>query len=481
MDEEGLAWDEAEFVVRNMVAYTNHTIMTEALERWPESMVREQLPRIYQILEELNRRLCDDLWRHFPGEWDRIAKMAILAYDQVHMANLCIAYSYSVNGVSKLHGEILQRNTFHDFYTIMPKKFSYVTNGIDPRRWLMLANPLLCDLITQAIGDKWKMDADYLKDLLPMRDDAAFREKFAKVKRENKLRLSQWLILSQSDGFDPDFMLDAQAKRLHEYKRQLLNALHLLVLYNRIVDDPNYFITPRCVVFAAKASPGYRRAKQIIHLINAISSFIAKHPRASKMLKVIFLENYSVSAAEVLIPATELSQQISTATKEASGTGNMKFMMNGAITIGTLDGANVEISELVGLDNFYLFGARAAEVENLYATGSYSASQIYQNNQEIRHAIGQIIDGVLGEPGEFSDIVQSLIFTDHGGMADPYLVLKDFGSYSMAMRRTDFDYQNTHKWQRMAITNTALSGFFSSDRTIREYNKNIWHLQPIKW
>ncbi len=481
IDQEGFTWDEAESVTRRMVAYTNHTIMSEALERWPEAMVKAQFPRIYQILVELNRRLCEKLWTAFPGKWDQIAQMAILAYNQVHMANLCVAYAYSVNGVSQLHGDILKRTTFHDYNQIMPEKFHAITNGITYRRWLMLSNPRLSALITDAIGEAWKNDADALRDLLPMRDDAAFREQFAKVKRENKLRLSQWLILNQREGFDPDFMLDTQAKRLHEYKRQLLNAMHLLVLYNRIVDDPTFTMPPRCVIFGAKASPGYRRAKQIIRFINAVGELIEKHPRARKMIKIIFLENYCVSAAEVLIPATELSEQLSTATKEASGTGNMKFMMNGALTIGTLDGANVEMDEAVGRGNIYIFGARAHEVEAIYATGSYHASSVFETNQEIRRAMTQMIDGTLAEPGAFNELYHSLLFGDYGGMADPYLVLKDFGSYTMAQKRISADYQNVERWQRMAIANTACSGVFSSDRTIREYNERIWHLSPARW
>ena len=481
IDEEGFGWEEAEHIVSSMVAYTNHTIMSEALERWPEEMVKAQFPRVYQILQELNRRLCERLWQRFPGEWDRIAQMAILAYGQVHMANLCVAYAYSVNGVSRLHSDILKRSTFSDFHLVMPEKFRAITNGITYRRWLMMANPRLSDLITSAIGDKWKDDAEHLKDLLPMREDAAFREAFARVKRENKLRLSQWLILNQREGFDPDFMLDTQAKRLHEYKRQLLNALHLLVLYNRILDDPGFDMPPRCVLFGAKASPGYRRAKQIIHFITAVGGLIAKHPRASKYLKVIFLENYRVSAAEVLIPATELSEQLSTATKEASGTGNMKFMANGALTIGTLDGANVEMDEAVGRANIYIFGARAHEVESIYATGTYHASTVFENNQEIRRALTQMIDGTLGDPGAFHELYHSLLFGDYGGMADPYLVLKDFGSYTMAQQRVSADYRSFDRWQRMAIANVAASGIFSSDRTIREYNEQIWRLAPAKW
>ncbi|HIT68603.1 MAG TPA: glycogen/starch/alpha-glucan phosphorylase, partial [Candidatus Aphodomonas merdavium] len=387
----------------------------------------------------------------------------------------------STNGVSQLHGEILKRSTFADYYRVMPQNFCAITNGITHRRWLMLANPGLTELICEAIGDGWKKEPERLKELLPLSKDAAFCEKFAKVKAANKLRLSQWMILTQSDGFDPEFMLDVQAKRLHEYKRQLLNALHLLVLYNRIADDPNFTMPPRCVIFGAKASPGYRRAKQIIQFINAVGKLIAAHPRASKMLKVIFLENYCVSAAEVLIPATELSEQLSTATKEASGTGNMKFMMNGALTIGTLDGANIEMDAAVGRENIYIFGARAHEVEAIYQGGIYHSTDIFERNQEIRRAMTQMIDGTLGEGGMFNELYHSLLFGEHGGMADPYLVLKDFGSYTMAQERVSADYQQPKKWQRMAVANTACSGFFSSDRTISEYNEKIWQLTPVKW
>lgn len=481
MDEEGFSWEDAEHITRSMIAYTNHTIMPEALEKWPEDMVRWQFPRIYQILQELNRRLCENLWQQFPGDWDRIAKMAILAYDCVHMANLCVAYAFSVNGVSQLHGDILRRGVFKDYYLVMPDKFSAITNGITYRRWLMLANPDLDSLITDAIGDKWKEDAGLLRDLLPMRDDAAFRDAFYKVKRSNKLRLSQWLVLNQGEGFDPDFMLDVQAKRLHEYKRQLLNALHILVLYNRIADDPNFTMQPRCFVFAAKAAPGYRRAKQIIRFINAVGRLVASHPRASSMLKVIFLENYNVSAAELLIPAAELSEQISTATKEASGTGNMKFMLNGALTIGTLDGANIEMNKAVGCENIYIFGARANEVDALYLNGTYHASSIFETNHEIQRAMMQMLGGTLAEDGAFNDLYHSLLFGEWGGMADPYLVLKDFGSYSMAQQRVIADYLKRKKWLRMAIANTACAGVFSSDRTVSEYNDTIWHLDKAVW
>ena len=340
IDEEGLGWDEASQIVQRTFAYTNHTIMSEALERWPVNMVQNLLPRIYQILCEINRRFCERLWNYFPGDWDRIARMAVISYDNVQMANLCIAMSYSVNGVSKLHGEILKEETFHDFYLVMPEKFSAITNGITHRRWLISCNPELTDLICESIGDAWIKEPERLRELAPFADDAAFREKFAVIKQHNKQRLAAMLKQRQDVTIDPSFMFDVQAKRLHEYKRQMLNALHIMVLYNRIVNDESFTMAPRVFVFGAKASPGYYRAKQIIRLICALSKMIERHPRARKMLQVVFLENYDVSSAEVLIPAAEVSEQLSTASKEASGTGNMKFMMNGAITIGTMDGAN---------------------------------------------------------------------------------------------------------------------------------------------
>ena len=482
VDEEGLSWEQAEDLTIRTVAYTNHTIMPEALERWPESMMRDVLPRIYAILQELNRRLCARLFERFPGEWDRIGGMAILAYDQVHMANLCIAYSHSVNGVSQLHGEILKEQTFHDYYTVMPEKFSAITNGITPRRWLMLANPGLSSLLDESIGTGWRHDIAELRNALPLRDDAAFRDAFEKVKYGNKVRFSEWLERKQGVKIDPATMFDVQVKRLHEYKRQLLNAIHILVLYNRIDADPSYEIAPRTFIFGAKAAPGYARAKQIIRFINVVAQLIERHPRASKMIKVVFLENYDVSTAEMLMPAAEVSEQLSTASKEASGTGNMKFMMNGAVTIGTMDGANVEIHDEVGIDNIYIFGMRAHEVEALYAAGTYNSALIFETNQEIRKALTMMIDGSLtpDNPIVFQDLYHALLFGEYGNMADPYLVLKDFGSYSMAQRRLNDDYLNREKWLRMAITNTACSGVFSSDRTIEEYNSKIWHLKALK-
>lgn len=482
MDEEGLGWDEAQQIVSRTMAYTNHTIMAEALEKWPEDMVKSLLPRIYQILVEMNKRLCARLWNFFPGEAERVGRMAIIAYGYIHMANLCVAMTFSTNGVSKLHGDILKQETFHDFYLVMPEKFSAITNGITHRRWLMACNPELTKLICDTIGTDWVKDPELLHDLAPYADDAAFREQFEKIKHNNKVRLSNFLKEHQGAIVDPDFIFDAQSKRLHEYKRQMLNALHILVLYNRIVNDPNFTMHPRVFIFGSKAAPGYNRAKQIIRFINGLSALIAKHPRASKMLQVVFLENYDVSSAQMLIPATEISEQISTASKEASGTGNMKYMMNGAITIGTMDGANVEISEQVGMDNIYIFGMRSDTVLDMYRERNYNPMTIFETNQELRLALTQMIDGTVlpDAPSALQDLYHSLLIGDWGNMADPFFVLKDFGSYSMAQRRIDADYADRNKWNRMAVINTAMSGVFSSDRTIREYNDTIWHLDPLK-
>lgn len=482
MDQEGLGWDEAQQIVSRTMAYTNHTIMAEALEKWPEDMVKSLLPRIYQILVEMNKRLCARLWNFFPGEAERVGRMAIIAYGYIHMANLCVAMTFSTNGVSKLHGDILKQETFHDFYLVMPEKFSAITNGITHRRWLMACNPELTKLICDTIGTDWVKDPELLHDLAPYADDAAFREQFEKIKHNNKVRLSNFLKEHQGAIVDPNFIFDAQSKRLHEYKRQMLNALHILVLYNRIVNDPNFTMQPRVFIFGSKAAPGYNRAKLIIRFINGLSALIAKHPRASKMLQVVFLENYDVSSAQLLIPATEISEQISTASKEASGTGNMKYMMNGAITIGTMDGANVEISEQVGMDNIYIFGMRSDTVLDMYRERNYNPMTIFETNQELRLALTQMIDGTVlpDAPSALQDLYHSLLIGDWGNMADPFFVLKDFGSYSMAQRRIDADYADRDKWNRMAVINTAMSGVFCSDRTIREYNDTIWHLDPLK-
>jgi starch phosphorylase len=479
MDEKGLGWEEAQAITNRCMAYTNHTVLSEALERWPEDLVRRQLPRIYMILEEMNRRLCEKLWDRFPGEWDRIAHMAILAYGMVHMANLCVSQSFSVNGVSELHGEILKADTFRDYAILEPRKFTAITNGVTHRRWLMACNPRLSALITEAIGDQWIREPEALKDLLPFRDDAAFLDSFANIKRHNKEVFSEFLLKRQEMAVEPDFFFDVHVKRLHEYKRQMLNALHIHVLYNRIMDDPTFDIPPRIFIFGAKASRGYDNAKLIIRYILALSRLIDRSPRAKKMLRVLFVENWNVSAAEALIPAADLSEQISTAGKEASGTGNMKLMMNGALTIGTLDGANVEISQAVGRENIYLFGMKADQVAAMYKEGTYAPIHYFEQNVEIRKALTQMIDGTLfpDNPAILQQLYHDLLFGSGGSRPDNYYVLKDFGSYDSAHQRISRDYLDQAGWLRKAVTNTAMSGFFSTDRTIKEYNEKIWKLK----
>ena len=481
IDQEGLSWEMAQRITHRCMAYTNHTVLEEALERWPIDMMRQTLPRIYMILEELNRRVCADLFKSYPDQWERIGHMAIIGYGQVHMANLCVALSYSVNGVSQLHGQILKDSLFHDYWLLDKGKFTAITNGITHRRWLIEANAGLTDLLKETIGPGFVADASKLEALLPYADDAAFREQFERVKQQNKKRLQKLVKARQNIDIDTSFIFDTQAKRLHEYKRQMLNALHIQVLYNRIVDDPSFTMPPRLFLFGAKAAPGYWRAKLIIRYINALADLIDRHPRARQMLKIVYIENYDVSTAEVLMPASEISQQLSTAGKEASGTGNMKFMMNGAVTLGTMDGANVEIYEQVGIDNIYIFGMRADTVEGMYREHNYNPMSIFENNFEIRKAMNQWLDGTLfpNEPLALQDLYQTLLVGDHGSMPDPYFVLKDFGSYSMANRRVMEDYQNREKWLRMAIINTAKSGFFSSDRTIQEYNDRIWGIRAV--
>ncbi len=479
MDEHGLDWDRAEEIARKTCAYTNHTVLQEALERWPEEMVERLLPRIYMILKELNERLCKKLWEVYTGQWERIGRMAIIGYGQVHMANLCVSMCHSVNGVSQIHADILRRQTFHDFYLIDPDRFLGITNGITHRRWLVQANPGLSSLIDEAIGDAWRKSPERLRDLLPFADDAAFRQKFDAIKCQNKQALASYMRRRQGVQLDTCTIFDVQAKRLHEYKRQLMNALGILMLYDRIDRDPAYTFHPVTFLFGAKAAPGFYRAKLIIRLINAIGELVAKHPRASKLIKVVFLENYCVSAAEVLMPATDVSEQLSTAGKEASGTGNMKFMMNGALTIGTMDGANVEIFQSVGKDNIYIFGLSAEEVEHGYAT--YRASAIFETNADIRRALTMLIDGTLSpdNPHLFQELYHALLFGDGGGMADPYFVLKDLPDYLRTRQRLAKDYDDRDKWLAMAVRNVACSGVFSSDRTIAEYNEKIWHLKPL--
>ncbi|MBR1560936.1 MAG: glycogen/starch/alpha-glucan phosphorylase [Clostridia bacterium] len=481
MDDYGVEWDRAETICYRTFAYTNHTVLVEALEKWPESLFAQTLPRIYMILQEMNKRLCSKLWESFPGQWDRIGHMAILAYGQVHMANLCVSASHSVNGVSGIHTDILKKQTFHDYYLIDPKKFVSITNGITHRRWLMQCDPELSSLIDEAIGDKWRKDMERIADLKPFADDKAFREKFAEVKYHNKLRMADALYRHQGIELNAESVFDAQAKRLHEYKRQLMNALRIMMIYNEIVEHPEKEYQPQTFIFGAKAAPGYWRAKLTIKLINAVGDLVARDPVASKYLKVVFLENYCVSQAELLMPATDVSEQISTAGKEASGTGNMKFMMNGAVTLGTMDGANCEIFDCVGKDNIYIFGLNAEEVEQGYA-GGYRAHEMYETNPKIRKVMEQLIDGTLSpeNPRMFQEIYHGLLFGEGGGMADPYFVLKDLPDYTATHKRLLNDYTDKDVWLRKAVLNTASSAMFTSDRTISEYNDKIWHLKPLQ-
>ncbi len=481
VDEERLPW-EAERITQATVAYTNHTIMAEALEKWPESMVKETLPRIYSIMQELNRRLCQKLFDAFPGQWDRIGHMAILAYDQAHMANMCVAYSHAVNGVSQLHGEILKHTTFADYYSIMPEKFYAITNGITPRRWLMLANPGLSELLDETIGQGWRKDLMELENLLPFADDAAFIEKFAAVKKENKERFSRWIYRHQGIELDPTMMFDVQVKRLDEQSVSWPTRCTSSCCTTAMCDDPNYTMVPRTFIFGAKAAPGYRRAKEIIHFINVLAAKVASHERASKMIRIVFLQNYNVSTAEMLIPASEVSEQLSTASKEASGTGNMKFMMNGAVTIGTLDGANVEIADLAARTPATSSACVPTRSRLCMQRERIRSLDIYETNAELRRALNMMFDGSLTpeNPKMFEGLYRALVFSDNGGMADPYLVLKDFGSfYQQAQSRLGTDYLDQKAWTRKEIINVAKSGIFSSDRTIREYNDLIWHLTPL--
>ena len=481
MDDYGYSWEDAQSVTEKTFAYTNHTIMSEALEKWSEDIFRTTLPRIYSILKEMNERFCKKLWDYFPNQREKIASMAIIAYGYIHMANLCISVSHTVNGVSQLHANILKHDTFQNFYAVSPNKFIGITNGITHRRWLMDANPQLAKLINSSIGDKWVKDPERLSELLPHTSDKVFLDEYSAIKRNNKLRLAEFLKSHQDVVIDPDSIFDVHAKRLHEYKRQLMNILHVLFLYNKIKDNPNFVMTPKTYIFSGKAAPGYERAKLIIRLINQVAALIASDKRASKFLKVVFLENYCVSSAAILIPAANVSEQISTAGKEASGTGNMKFMINGAITCGTMDGANVEMYERVGADNIYIFGLDAEQVQALYTYGSYRAGEIYESEPRIRKLLEQLIDGTLSKehPRMFADLYQSLLFGHWGGQADAYFVLKDFESYRATQEKISADYIDSYKWNQMAAVNTAMAGYFSSDRTIKEYNDRIWHLKPV--
>ncbi len=480
MDEYNMSWEAAWDITNRTVAYTNHTVMVEALERWPEEMIKRIVPRIYQIICEINRRFCEHLWTIFPGDWQKISKMAIVANNEIRMAHLSIAGSFSVNGVSALHSQILKDDCFHDFYIDTPDKFRNVTNGIAYRRWLGQGNPLLTQLIKDCIGDGFMMNPWELEKFAKFADDKTVLTKFDEIKKANKIRLAKFIEKENGIVVNPDSIFDVQAKRLHEYKRQLLNVLHILRMYFEYKDNPNMDYVPRTFLFGAKAAPGYSRAKQIIRLIHAVADMVNNDPDVKDKMKVVFIQDYKVTVAEILMPAANLSEQISTAGREASGTGNMKFMINGAITIGTLDGANVEICEQVGKENMFLFGMLTEEVNTLLRHG-YNAMQFYQNNSWINRVVSAIQNGV-GRPGHeiaFPDIANSLLFNSTGNVADPYLVLADFEDYCRAQREADRVFRNKDEWNKKAIINVAQAGIFAADRSVLDYDERIWHLTHL--
>ncbi len=482
IDEKGLGWDDAWDITTRTFAYTNHTVMSEALEKWPLDMFKRILPRISMIVEEINRRLMISLQEVYPDDWGKQKWMAVIADNQVFMANLCLATCFAVNGVSGLHTKILTSDIFADYYNLNKSRFHAVTNGITFRRWIANCNPELTELINDTIGKGWLKDYKQLAKLKKYADDADFQKKFAKIKYDNKVALAKYIKEHNGIDVDPDSIFDVQAKRLHEYKRQLLNVLHILADYNMLCENPNVPFTKKTYIFGAKAAPGYKRAKLIIKLINSIADKINNDPRIDGKIKVVFLENYGVSIAEKLVVAADVSEQISTAGKEASGTGNMKFMLNGAVTIGTLDGANVEMLEQVGEDNIYIFGLKADEVAaRLKFNNSDEVKTIYSTNSVLRKALDQLISGeIAGENTQlFRDLYQTLLFGDYG-YPDTYMVLRDFEEYCNTHARISKDYNDKKTWWHKAIMNTASSGFFSSDRTIADYNKDIWHLKPIK-
>jgi glycogen/starch/alpha-glucan phosphorylases len=481
IDQEGLNWDDAWNITVRTIAYTNHTIMGEALERWPVALFKDLLPRIYTIINEINERFTRDLWNIFPGDWNRISTMAIVAYDEIRMANLSIVGSHSVNGVSALHTKILKDQVFKDFYRVYPDRFLNITNGITHRRWLLYANPNLSKLITGTIGDGWILNSMELKNLEKYGGDKAFREQFKNVKKSNKEALAKYIYGKSGIMVDTDSIFDVQIKRLHEYKRQLLNIFRIMYIYNRLIENPGLDIYPRTFIFGAKASPGYHMAKLIIKLINNLSLKVNNDDRVNKKIKIVFLEDYGVSLAERIIPACEVSEQISTAGMEASGTSNMKLMQNGALTVGTLDGANVEIMDAVGPENIYIFGLKADRVSNLKNYNTYQPREIYERNNYLKEILDQLISGFLDvdNPGLFKDINHSLLY-GNGQKADNFMVLMDFESYIHIHERVDRDYRNEDLWWKKAIINTANSGIFSSDRSIEEYNANIWNLRKCK-
>ena len=481
MDEQGLEWDEAWEVTTKTCAYTNHTIMAEALEKWPIDLFQRLLPRVYQIIEEINRRFVNEIRAKYPGNEEKVKKMAILYDGQVKMAHLAIVAGYSVNGVAKLHTEILKNEELKDFYEMMPEKFNNKTNGITQRRFLLHGNPLLADWVTEHIGKGWITDLAQMAKLKPLAEDAKACEEFMSIKYKNKERLAKYIWEHNHVEVDPRSIFDVQVKRLHEYKRQLLNILHVMYLYNKIKEHPEMSFYPRTFIFGAKAAAGYKRAKQTIKLINSVADVINNDRSINGKIKVVFIEDYRVSNAELIFAGADVSEQISTASKEASGTGNMKFMLNGAPTLGTMDGANVEIVEEVGSENAFIFGLSSDEVIRYENHGGYNPMDIYNNDWEIRRVVDQLVDGTYahGDREMYRDLYNSLLNTKSSDRADTYFILKDFRSYAEAQCRVEEAYRDKDKWAKMALLNTASCGKFTSDRTIQEYVDDIWKLDKV--
>ena len=476
VDENYFSWEVAWNITTATCAYTNHTVMAEALETWPEDLVSRKVPRIYNILKEINRRFCEDLWTHFPGDWNRISRMAILANNTVRMANLCVMGSHNINGVSELHSNIIKNSIFRDFYEYTPNKFCNVTNGIAHRRWLNQSNPELCELITDCIGDGYDKDAEKLEGLRKFADDSSVLTRLGEIKAIKKRQFAALAKKHQGVILDPDTLFDVQVKRMHEYKRQLLNALHIIAEYNALRENPDLDVQPKTYIFGAKAAAGYEMAKMIIKLICFISEDIKKSdPRIREKLNVVYMENYNVTMSEALMPASEISEQISLAGKEASGTGNMKFMINGALTVGTLDGANVEMAQRVGEDNIFIFGLKADEVDEIWSRG-YNSSAYYNQDPELRRIVESLIVGFNGT--SFAEIANYLL--RNAPVADPYMCLADYESYRKTQAKVNDLYRNDKMaWNRKSLMNIAAAGYFSADRSIRDYANNIWNLKPL--
>ena len=475
IDENGYSWDDAWSIVTRTVAYTNHTVMSEALEKWSEDLIARRLPRIHMIIREINQRFCGEMWDKFPGDWDKINRMSIISHNQVKMANLSVIASHKVNGVSALHSDIIKDSIFKDFNDVYPEKFTNVTNGIAHRRWLCQSNPELCELLNECIGDGYVKDASKLALFKKFAKDKTVLERLNAIKAIKKQQFCEFAKKKQGFIINPDTLFDVQAKRMHEYKRQLLNALYIISLYNELLENPDKEVTPKTFIFGAKAAPGYYFAKQIIKLICCLSEDIKKHPKINEKLNVVYMEDYCVSMAEKLMPATEISEQISQAGKEASGTGNMKFMINGALTIGTLDGANVEMGEACGKDNIFIFGLTAAEVEELWKQG-YNSSAFYTDNKKLEKVMEALNRGFNGV--SFADMTKYLL--TGSPVADPYMCLADFGSFCDIHAKADKVYANKLDWAKKSLYNISSAGIFASDRSIKEYADRIWGLKRIK-